>query len=122
MFEHIKKIQGNVIAIRITGEITDNEHLQIDKLLSERIAQHKRIRLFIVVMHYTSFNSAEALYEDMRMVKLRADNIDKMAVVGDRQWKDTWVALFGLFSRLETRYFQIDQIEDAWQWITNGTL
>lgn len=121
MFDHIKKIQGKVVAFRITGEITDQEHHQIDQLLSERIAQYQRIRLFIVVKHYTSLNSAEALYEDMRMVKLHADHIDKMAVVGDRPWKETWVALFGLFSGLETQYFQIDQIEDAWQWVINGT-
>jgi hypothetical protein len=120
MFEHVQKIKGPVLALKITGEITENEHEQIDRLLSAHISQWGRIRLFLTVKHYASFSSAEALYEDLRMVKLHSENIERMAVVGDRPWKSTWVGLFGLFSRLETDYFEMHQIEEAWQWITEG--
>ena len=118
MFEHFRKIAGNVVALRITDEITDEEHAQLDALLRQRIAQWQRIRLFIVVKHYRSFSSEEALYEDLRTVKLHADQIDKMAVVGDRPWKHTWVALFGLFSSIETEYFPKEQSNQAWEWVT----
>ncbi len=120
MFEYIKKIQGNVLAFKITGEITKKEHQELDHLMRKRIAERDRIRLFIVVMHYPSFNSAEALYEDLRMVKLHSDHIDRLAVVGDRIWKQTWVGVFGLFSGIETDYFELNQIDDAWQWIIKG--
>jgi hypothetical protein len=117
MFEHIKKIQGNVLAITISGEITENEHDRLDRLIRERVAQWKRIRIFIVLKHYTSFNSAESLYEDLRMVMKHSDHVDRLAVVGDRLWKRTWVGLFGLFGRIETDYFEMDRIDAAYQWI-----
>ena len=118
MYEHIQSIPGNILAIRITGEISDIEHAQLNQLIQRYIAAWKRSRLLIVVAHYTSFNSAEALYEDLRMVKAHADSIDKMAVVGDRRWKQTWAGLFGLFSGIQTHYFYIDEIEAASQWIS----
>jgi hypothetical protein len=118
MFEHIKKIQGNVLAITITGEITENEHVQLDRLIRERVAQWERIRIFIVLKHYPSFNSAESLYEDLRMVVKHSDRIDRLAVVGDRLWKRTWVGLFGLFSKIETDYFEVEQIDAAYRWVT----
>jgi hypothetical protein len=119
MFERIKKIQGNVLAISITGEITENEHDRLDRLIKDLVVQWKRIRIFIVLKHYPSFNSAESLYEDLRTVVKHSQHVDRLAVVGDRLWKRTWVGLFGLFSRIETDYFEMEQIDAAYQWITH---
>ena len=121
MFEHIKEIQGNVVAIKITGEITAKEHDQLDNLLRASIARYKRIRILLVIKHYTSFNSAEALFEDLRMVKKHAEQIDRMAVVGDRAWKGTWVGLFGLFGGIETDYFGMEQTGTAYEWVTQNS-
>jgi hypothetical protein len=118
MFEHIKKMKGNILAITITGEITDNEHDQLDRLIRESVARWERIRIFIVLKHYPSFNSAELLYEDLRMVVKHSQHVDRLAVVGDRLWKRTWVGLFGLFSKIETDYFEMEQIDAAYQWVT----
>lgn len=118
MFKHIKKIEGNVLALTITGEITENEHAQLDRLISESVARWKRIRIFVVLKHYPSFNSAESLYEDLRMVVKHSDHVERLAVVGDRLWKRTWVGLFGLFGKIETDYFEMEQIDTAYRWIT----
>jgi hypothetical protein len=120
MFEHIQKIQGNVLAIKITDEISENEHDRLDHLIRESVAKWKRIRVLIVIKHYPSFNSAEALYEDLRMFKKHSEHIDRLAVVGDRLWKRTWVGLFGLFSKIEAEYFEMERIDAAYQWITHN--
>ena len=120
MFEHIKKIKGRVVAIKFTSEITEDEHRSIDRLLKAAIARWGRIRILLTVKHYPSLSSAEALYEDLRMFKFHSENIERMAVVGDRPWKSTWVGLFGLFSRMQTDYFELERIEDAWQWVNEG--
>lgn len=120
MFEHIQKITGPVLAFKITGEITEAEHRQIGALLANHIDRWGLIRVLLIVKHYPSLSSAEALYEDLRMVKYHSDGIERLAVVGDRPWKSTWVGLFGLFSRMQTDYFALEQIETAWQWVTEG--
>ncbi len=120
MFEHVEKITGPVLALKFTGEITETEHQRIDRLLTEHIDRWGRIRILLTVKHNPSLSSAEALYEDLRMVKLHSDAIERLAVVGDRPWKSTWVGLFGLFSRMQTDYFSLEQIDSAWQWVTEG--
>ena len=120
MYEHIKKIQGNILAIKITGEITEYEHDRLDQLILKSIAEWKSIRILVMIKHYPSFNSAEALFEDLRMVKKHSRHIDRMAVVGDRRWKRTWVGIFGLFSGIETDYFEMEQIDAAYQWISQS--
>ncbi|MGD9365207.1 MAG: STAS/SEC14 domain-containing protein [Desulfobacteraceae bacterium] len=120
MFEYIQKIQGNVLAIKINGEMTEEEHQELDALFRERISKWGRLRVFVVAMHYPSFNSAEALFEDLRMVKRHAESIDRLAVVADRSWKRTWIGIFGLFSRIPSDFYEMDEIEAAWQWIAEG--
>jgi len=120
MFHHIEKITGPVLALKITGGITEAEHHRIGRLLADHIDRWQRIRILLTIKHYPSLSSAEALYEDLRMIKFHSDSIERMAVVGDRPWKSTWVGLFGLFSRMETDYFALEQIERAWQWVTEG--
>ncbi|MFP4349454.1 MAG: STAS/SEC14 domain-containing protein [Desulfococcaceae bacterium] len=48
---------------------------------------------------------------------MHADHIERMAVVGDRTWKNTWVALFGLFGGIDTRYFDNTEMKAAWEWV-----
>lgn len=120
MFEYIQKIQGNILAIKINGEMTEEEHQELDAIFQERISKWGRLRVFVVAMHYPSFNSAEALFEDLRMVKHHAASIDRLAVVADRSWKRTWVGIFGLFGGIPSDFYEMAEIEAAWQWIAEG--
>ena len=115
----ITSISGNILALRIQDEIRDREMNEICKAMESMIATGEPVRLFIVVDHYPSFNSAESLYDDLRFVKLYADRIERLAVVGDKPWQHTWIALFGLFGGIRAEYFDRSQSEAALQWLTH---
>ena len=66
---------------------------------------------------YPSFNSAESLYEDLRFAKIHANAIDRIAVVGEGTWQETWVALFGLFGGLNMAFFKRSEGEQAKNWL-----
>lgn len=120
MYQQLKKSSGNILGFRISGTITKKQFKEINGILEQAIARHGSIRLFVVMEHYPSLNSAESLYDDLRFAKLHSDHIEKMAVVGDRVWKSTWVGIFGLFSQIQTQYFDRSQAEAAWQWVRAG--
>ena len=118
MYDIIEEIRGNVVAIRITGEISDKENEKLSHLVEQKRIAWGRIRVLIAAVHYPSFNSAEDLYDDLGFLVRFSSDIERMAVVGDRSWKTTWVALFGLFSGIEARYFAKEDFEEAWRWLT----
>jgi hypothetical protein len=62
---------------------------------------------------YPSRDTAEDLFEDIKFIKPQARNIERMAVVGDRAWQDTWTAIIGLFAHVETAYFDASEGEEA---------
>ena len=118
MFDVVEEVQGDVLAVRITGEIDEKEKVELTRLTAERIEKRGRIRLLIVAEHYPSFNSAEDLFSDLNFIVRFSGDIDRLAVVGEQPWKSTWVALFGLFGGLDARYFAKDDFKEAWQWLT----
>lgn len=117
MFQLLEETGDTVLALRIAGEISDRETRGIVRKIQAHASRHGKVRLFLLMDHYTSFNSAEALYEDLRFARLCSDLIEAMAIVGDRSWKATWVALFGLFGGIDTAYFDRTETREAWQWL-----
>jgi hypothetical protein len=117
MFEPIGDAAGKVLAFKLTGEIGKEETEKLSRILAEAIRREGPIRLFLILEHYPSMNSAESLYEDLRFAKLHSDHIERMAVIGDRSWKTTWVSLFGLFGGIDSRYFDTSEMKAAWEWV-----
>ena len=117
MFERIGNDTGRILAFKLTGDMNRKEVETISRMLEKAIQENGSIRLFLVMEHYDTMNSAEALYEDLRFAKIHSDSIERMAVIGDRSWKNTWVALFGLFSGLNARYFDTNEMQPAWEWV-----
>jgi hypothetical protein len=117
MFEQLKNGSGNIVALKISKEITQKDLENISRILDKTILKYGTIRILLLVEHYASFSSAETLYEDLKFAHLYSSNIDRMAVVGDRVWKSTWVALFGLFSGFLTNYYDKTEINEAWSWL-----
>ena len=111
------KAVGNVLTIDIRSEIHQARFDAICRDMDRAVNALGRVRLVLVVRPYPSFNSAESLLDDLRFLRLYDDVIDKVAVVGDRFWKDTWVGLFGLFSGIPMAFFGLAQVDDALQWI-----
>lgn len=112
------KIKGPMMALHIQGAVTDGETRRLKDHIKTRSSRWGPLRLLVVLDSYPNFNSAEALYEDLRFAKLAAAHLVRVAVVGKEAWKDTWVGLFSLFGGLEMAYFQTSAIEAAWQWLT----
>jgi hypothetical protein len=117
MFQLLQKPKDAILALHITGEISDRETDRLVRIIRKHASHRQKARMFLLMDHYRSFNSAESLYEDLRFTRRCDDLIQCMAIVGDPSWKDTWVALYGLFSGIETAYFERAEAQVALQWL-----
>lgn len=120
MYKLIESPNDSVAAFHITDVISESENDEMTYRINSLGSPENKVRLLLVISHYPSFNSAEDFYDDLRFVRRCADRIERMAVVGDRSWKSTLVGLFGLFSAIETAYFDRSEIRTAWQWLTEN--
>ena len=118
MIGELKELGPNIIGFRIEGAVSDAETERISTAIQKLAGRVGKVRLLLAAQHYPSFNSAEDLYFDLRFAVPLADRIERLAVVGDRVWKDTWISLFGLFSGIQAAYFDRSEMNQAWQWLS----
>ncbi|MCG6880413.1 MAG: STAS/SEC14 domain-containing protein [Deltaproteobacteria bacterium] len=106
-----------IVPLKLEALLGDREEARLSRFLEKKIKSHGKISVFLELENYPAADSAESLYEDMKLLKLHADDIERLAVVGDRVWQETWVAIFGLFSGMETAYFDRSEEEKAVEWV-----
>lgn len=114
------KTAGNILTLEVRSQIRQERFNAICRDLDKAVAACGQLRLVLVMHHYPSFNSAEDFYDDLRFLRLYDHAIDRVAVVCDRFWKDTWVGIFSLFSGIRMTFFETSQIEAVTRWIQDG--
>jgi hypothetical protein len=114
------KSAGSILTLEIRSQIRQERFDAICRDLDKATAVDGQLRLVLVMRHYPSFNSAEDFYDDLRFLRLYDHAIERVAVVCDRFWKDTWVGIFSLFSGIRMTFFEMTQIEDLTRWIQEG--
>jgi hypothetical protein len=110
-------VSGNLMTLEVRSEIRPERFKAICGDLDRVSAAMGKVRLVLVMRHYPSFNSAEDFYDDLRFLRLYDHAIDKVAVVCDRFWKDTWVGIFSLFSGIRMDFFEMNQLDAVTEWI-----
>jgi hypothetical protein len=116
MVHQLKEGSGNILGFKIVGGITKKQKERICKVLEKQIGESGKIRLVLVIEPRGKMD-AESLLLDMNFTVTYADNIERMAIIGHKDWEKTWIALFGLFSHIRTQYFDRSEIKAAWKWI-----
>jgi hypothetical protein len=104
---------GNILTLEVRSEIQQTRFKAICDDMEQAVAALGNVRLVLVMRHYPSFNSAEDFYDDLRFLRLYDHAIDKVAVVCDRNWKDSWVGIFSLFSGIRMDFFELSQVDEV---------
>jgi len=111
------KAAGNILTLEVRSQIAKKRFDAICRDMDKATAVHGQLRLVLVMRHYPSFNAAEDFYDDLRFLILYDQAIDRVAVVCDRFWKDTWLGIFSLFSGIRINFFETTETEAVTRWI-----
>jgi hypothetical protein len=64
----------------------------------------------------------EMLFENLHFLRLHADQIERIAIIGSKAWERTSICLFGLFGGIDIGYFDRSEAVEAIRWLQgNGT-
>lgn len=109
---------GPIVSIRFFDRMIDRQTRQLSALLRRSIAEAGgRVRLLLAIESEIYGSSPESLFESLQFIKLHADQIDRIAIVGRKSWERTYVGLFGLFSGTQVDYFDRSDAVNAIRWL-----
>jgi hypothetical protein len=93
---------GGIVTMRVSGTLLEPELASAQKTLANIIRQQGKVRVLVLVEGFEGWGRGE--WNDIEFQERNDPSVEKMAIVGDKKWKD--LAL--LFTAKGLRPFPIE--------------
>ena len=118
MFELLPQSTESCIGFKISGKVTAEDYDVLLPKLDEAIAATGKINLLVLMGDFKWRGGLEGAKADFQMGTQQYRQVERAAFVGEKRWQEWMIKILGPFTRHTIeRFFEVDQLEDAWSWI-----
>ncbi len=121
MYQYLNEHAGDLIAIRVTGKLDQNDYESLIPEFESKIRQYGKISLYWEMEDFEGWQP-KGLLEDLKFDAKHADDYKKIAMVGDKRWEEWMTSLMKPFSSAEIKYFDLSGREQALRWVQEKSL
>ena len=115
----IIKIVDSVVHVRIHNVMRIADMRTLEKVATELIEKGKEVRLLASLENFQGWEKTEQ-WDDIDFFMNHGDDIVKMAIVGDEQWKENAFLFVGKGMRnTEIEFFPPAALKNAEVWVTS---
>jgi len=108
--------EGRILDVRATGRLTTADYERLLPMVERSIARHGKLRVRFEMHDFHGW-SAGALWEDIKFDMRHFRDIERLAMVGDRQWEAGMAAFCRPFTTAAIRYFDRSEGQAADDWL-----
>jgi hypothetical protein len=109
---------GKLIQISIQGMLRKADYDRMIQVVREAIARDDSVRLLVVLDGFTGWERHKG-WDDMSFMVTDGENIEKLAIVGDEQWRDDALAFTAAGLRpTAIEFFPPSGLADAQKWLS----
>ena len=118
MFRKLDKSYGNIVGVKLTGKLTDEDFKNFVPEIEKIIASEGKIRL-LMVMDYPQEFELKAAWDDLVFWIKHIRDIERLAIVGQKEW-EKWIKLpEELFLKVKVKYYSEPHLQKAWDWVSS---
>lgn len=107
----------NIVYTVAEGKLTDEDYNRIIPLLQERLETYDKIRWFFEMRDFKGW-SFSALWKDLKFSLKNRENLEMIAMVGDKKWEKELTELMKPFTEAEVKFFEEADRGNAKLWIS----
>jgi hypothetical protein len=109
---------GKVLEVGVSGKLTHSDYERFIPAFERLVQQHGRIRVLFEMTDFHGWEAA-AVWDDIRFDLKHFSDIERLAMVGDKQWEKGMSVFCRPFTTATIRYFEHAAIEDARRWLAS---
>lgn len=121
MFEILPVNDKSILAFKASGKLTNADYQQFLPTLEGLIRESGCLSLYIELENFQGWE-AEAAWDDLRFGLQHDRDFKRIALVGDKAWEHSAIALANFFTHTNMRFFDKDESDVAWEWIREKPL
>jgi len=105
-----------IVEIQVTGKLTKEDYRRFVPRVDDVIRQHGKVRILFDMVDFHGWK-AGALWEDVKFDYQHFSAIERLAIVGDKQWEKGMAVFCRPFTSAKIHYFDRSRIEEARAWL-----
>ena len=117
MIAKIDQSHGNTIGVVASGKLTHEDYQWFAPQLEDILTEYGTAKILLDMEDFHGWEP-KAAWEDLIFFGFKHNkDIERVAMVGDKDW-ERWLAnASNPFMHAEMKYFEHDQLNDAWHWV-----
>jgi hypothetical protein len=120
MIKKLERSSGSVFGLEICGKETGENLEQIKPLLGELLMEHEKVNILILLTDFTGWD-LKGFFGEIRLGLKFYNRMNKIAIVGDKKWEELLVKIDAPFEKAEERFFYLNDLEKAWEWVEENS-
>jgi len=118
MFEILPQSTETCIGFKVSGKVTSEDYDVLLPQLDRAIAASGKINMLVVMGGFEGWAGLEAAKADFELGTHQYRQVEKAAFIGEKKWQKWAIKMMDPFTRrTEERFFEPDQLDEAWQWV-----
>ena len=111
-----EKNDGKLAEVQITGKLAHEDYQHFVPEFERLVKKHGKIRVLVEMADFHGWKAA-ALWDDIKFDLRHFSDIERLAMVGDKQWQKDMSVFCKPFTTAKIRYFDRPAIGDARAWL-----
>ena len=111
-----EQAHGNVLEMRLSGKLWKEDFETFVPEIDRMIEHFGKIRILVELHDFHGWNP-EALWEDVKWEAKHFDDIERLAIVGERIWHRVMASFCTVCTTATVKYFEPQELEEARGWL-----
>jgi hypothetical protein len=108
--------EGKIVEAEITAKLTKDDFRRFGPEIERLIDKHGKIRVLVQMHDFRGWDAA-ALWEDIKLDVKHFNDIERIAILGEKKWQERLSMLCRPFTTARVRYFDHSELDQAREWI-----
>jgi hypothetical protein len=116
----IESQDSEIVEVQLTGTLTDNDFRNLEPAFERIVNEHGKLRVLLRMLDFHGWDG-HALWDELKFDAKHLGEIERLAVVGDRQWEKYLTTFGSVLTSAEVRYFDRDEAPQARAWLNGNS-
>lgn len=110
---------GNVLAVHVSGILTQADYRRFVPEFERLVRQRGKLRVLFDMTGFHGWEAA-AIWEEIKFDAKHLADIERCAMVGDKQWQHIMTVFCKPFTKAEIQYFDHTDVAGARKWLAGA--
>ena len=111
-----EKNNGKILEVQVSGKLVHADYQHFVPEFERLVKQHGKLRVLFDMADFHGWK-AGALWDDIKFDLKHFNDIERLAMVGEKRWQKWMAALCEPFTTATVHYFAHDQADAALAWL-----